>query len=271
MARAHPPDPARDSFESARAHPPGISPGISPGRAPGTAPGRALPRALLRLADAWLPRPCGLCGRALLEDERGACARCIALLPGRGVPRCPVCALRRPAGAACACGGTAPFARTFALADYAPPLDRAVVALKFRGEIALGRAFAALAAPLVRAGPAPAPELVCAVPLSGPRLAARGYNQALAIAAPLARELGLPLAPALLARTRDTVAQSTLELDARARNLDGAFVALQAARGRRVLVVDDVMTSGATLAAAASALRSAGARHVANLVVARTA
>ncbi|MFO1197883.1 MAG: phosphoribosyltransferase family protein [Burkholderiaceae bacterium] len=178
--------------------------------------------------------------------------------------------MRRPAGAACACGDTAPFARTFALADYAPPLDRAVVALKFRGEIALGRAFAALAAPLVRAL-APAPEPACAVPLSGPRLAARGYNQALAIAAPLARELGLPLAPALLARTRDTVAQSTLELDARARNLDGAFVALQAARGRRVLVVDDVMTSGAALAAAASALRSAGARHVANLVVARTA
>lgn len=271
MARTCPPDPDLDSVETARAHAPGIAPGIAPGPGPVVACGRAVRRAFARLADAWLPRPCGLCGRALDEDECGACAHCVALLPGRNVPRCPVCALRRAAGAACACGGNAPFEHTLALADYAPPLDRAIVALKFRGEIALGRAFAALAAPMVRAGPAPGPDLVCAVPLSGPRLAARGYNQALAIAAPLARELGLPLAPALLARTRDTVAQSTLELDARARNLDGAFVAREAARGRRVLVVDDVMTSGATLAAAASALRSAGACHVANLVVARTA
>jgi len=269
MARARTNAPEHDDVDNARVGAPGIAPGIALRAAPRAR--RALFRAAARLADAWLPRPCGLCGRALDEHERGACARCVALLPGRAATRCPACALRRAAGAGCACGDGAPYGHTFALADYAPPLDRAIVALKFRGEIALGRAFAALAAPLVRAGPAPGPEVVCAVPLSAPRLAARGYNQALAIAAPLARELGLPLAPALLARTRDTAAQSTLALDARARNLDGAFVAHPSARGRRVLVVDDVMTSGATLAAAASALRSAGALHVANLVVARTA
>jgi ComF family protein len=119
-------------------------------------------------------------------------------------------------------------------------------------------------------------DCIVPVPLSARRLAERGFNQAGLIAVAMVRHLkGRPDAPVLqpsfLARHRDTAEQSRLGGEARRANLDHGFVAGERVHGLRVAVLDDVMTTGATLQAAALALKSAGAAEVVNLVVARTA
>ncbi len=258
--------------------------------------------ALLRtLADRWLPRTCALCDCTLGADEPGLCDACADALPGRLRPRCPRCGMpaqAQPArgapdhspadhspaagpfdAASCrsrlpeccrACrAAPASFERTLVLADYAPPLDRLIQALKFRGELALAGALGARMAPLAAA--AAHIDALVPVPLAPRRIAERGFNQSAAICAAIARACRLPVAAGLLARRRETPAQSTLALAARQANLADAFVSVPAAAGLRLAVVDDVMTTGATLQAAASALKAAGARSVVNLVAARTA
>jgi ComF family protein len=114
-------------------------------------------------------------------------------------------------------------------------------------------------------------DLVVPVPLHPARLAERGYNQAALLGAAAASELGAPLAATALRRTRHTPQQARLD---RARRLENVARAFQVrdpgrVRGRRVVLVDDVTTTGATLAACAEALRAAGAASVQALVVAR--
>jgi ComF family protein len=150
---------------------------------------------------------------------------------------------------------------------YLPPLTGVVRALKFRGGEFLGPPLGeALAA---RCAPRDA-ELVTAVPLPWPRLLARGYNQAEVVARALAATLGLPHRRLLRRRARRR--QTGLGRQDRVRNVTGAFHARRGEpiRGARVLLVDDVMTTGATLEAAARALREAGASAVSAAVVART-
>jgi len=234
------------------------------------------------LLDAWLPAQCVVCG----DTGRGAlCAECEAALPGHRATRCPRCGLQAsPASTPCAdcAADPPPFARTVVLADYAPPLDRLVHALKFGRDASLaqplGRALArCLARSLQQHGDAtslrhvdPAP-IVTAIPLPLPRLAARGFNQSLEIARALARTLRLPLDHRLLRRPRAGAPAATLPARERRLALAGAFTAPRPAPGRTVIVVDDVMTTGATLRDAAAALSGAGAAHVINCVVARTA
>jgi predicted amidophosphoribosyltransferase len=160
-------------------------------------------------------------------------------------------------------------------------LDRALTTFKFSGRIGLAPAIGGLLAERWQRGDLPAlRELHCLapIPLSPGRLADRGFNQAHLIArAMLARLRGrhpgpLPaLRPTLLSRLRETPPQSLLQLPARQANLDHGFHAAGPLDGLRIGVVDDVMTTGSTLQAAAVALKAAGARQVVNLVVARTA
>lgn len=118
------------------------------------------------------------------------------------------------------------------------------------------------------------PHMLVAVPLGPKRLTERGFNQALEIAKPIARSLKIPLERRLLLRTRETAAQSLLPPDTRRSNISGAFTlsshAVDRLHGRHIGVVDDVMTTGETLAELASTLKRFGVHRVTNLVFART-
>lgn len=226
--------------------------------------------------DGWLrkaarvvfaPR-CLLCGERG-HDGRDLCAACTLALPWNR-SACLRCALPLPAPATCgACLQTPPaLTETHAVFVYGFPLDRLVPRLKFHHDLAAGRLLSELMATGLCAVTRPA--AVVPVPLHASRLRRRGYDQALELARPLARSLQVPLLADLLVRTRATSAQSELDAGARQRNLRQAFaVHAKAALPAHVALVDDVMTTGATLQAAANSLRRAGVARVDAWVCAR--
>lgn len=219
-----------------------------------------------RLIDAFLPGQCLLCGG--LARAGAVCAACAADLPALGTPRCPVCAAPLPSPAP-ACGGCLArppaFDATVAVWRYGFPLDSLVQFLKFRRRLASADFFARG----MLDGPRPPGDVIVPVPLSATRLRERGFNQALELARPLARALGLRLDAASLARVRDTPPQSRLPWQARQGNVRHAFACAADFSGRAVIVVDDVMTTGATLDAVARTLKDHGAIRVTNWVAAR--
>lgn len=198
------------------------------------------------------------------------CAACDAELPRLEAPSCPVCALETQAGEACGrCLAQPPaYDATTAALAYVFPADVLVQALKFRGELALAPVLGELLA--ARVGAAGRVDAVLPVPLAAARLRARGFNQALEIARVAARATGSPLEPLLAARVRDTAEQAALPLAERGRNVRGAFHCAHALGGASVALVDDVMTTGATLDELAATLKRAGAARVVNWVLART-
>ncbi len=228
-------------------------------------------RALASTLRRCFAQRCAVCG---IVPGAPLCDGCAADFFATDVPRCAQCALRLvQAGDAVVCGHCLRepprYDATFALADYAPPVDGMVVALKFGHRLELARVFGELLAG--RMGERlPRDALLAPVPLAFERHAERGFNQAREIARTVARRLALPLAAEALVRIKHGAPQEKLTLAARRRNVRGAFAARADVRGRTVVVVDDVMTSGATLDEVAAALKAAGALRVLNLVVART-
>ena len=198
------------------------------------------------------------------------CAACAADLPRLYGEGCPRCALASPAGAVCGrCLARPPhFDGTMAALAYGFPADVLVHALKYRGELAVAELLAQLLAE--RVSRAERVDCLLPVPISRNRLRERGYNQALEIARHLARANGVALAPELCRRVRDTPAQTDLPWAERATNVRGAFRSEGAVTGARIAVLDDVMTTGATLDEIAATLKRAGAASVVNWVVART-
>ena len=218
------------------------------------------------LAAVLFGGSCFLCrGRA----SATLCAECDADLPRLPKARerrlCPRCALDSPGGAVCGrCLAEAPrYDATVAALAYRFPADALVHALKFRGELALAPLLAALLAERVATDEV---DCLVPVPLSAERLRSRGYNQAVEIG----RHLGARLELDACERRRDAPPQAGLDREARRRNVCGAFECRRSFAGARVAVVDDVMTTGATLDALAAALKDAGALQVVNWVVCRT-
>jgi ComF family protein len=199
---------------------------------------------------------------ALVPSPREACAICSRPLAAYALPagyRCDACRRRPPA-----------FDCLLALWSYRPPLDAVVQGLKFRRLDYLGRHLALALAEGLGSQIAGC-DRVIPVPLHWRRRFARGYNQAERIARPLASRLELPFSAAL-SRRRATPPQSLLGRDDRLANLRSAFRVRrpERIRGLHLLLVDDVATTGATLDAAAAALKNAGAAAVTALVAART-
>ena len=165
------------------------------------------------------------------------------------------------------------FDRSLAAVDYSAPIDRLVLAMKYAGKLEFAHCCAMALAPLLASDEA-RPDLLCAVPLGAHRLQERGYNQAVEIARPLARHLHLRLHVRLLERVRETLAQTQLPAPLRRDNVRNAFVLMPGSAAiisdRHVGVVDDVMTTGATLNEIASMLKRFGAARVTNIVFART-
>jgi len=227
-----------------------------------------LARLAQALLDVLFPPRCVACGK------QGAflCPGCREAMPRALPPRCPLCWQPERRGEACGrCARTRPaFAGARSLYLFQGPVREAVHALKYNHLSALARPMGELIAAYLKTEELPV-DLVVPVPLFGRRRRVRGYNQSALLARELARLDGLPLAERGLSRRRDTPPQArSVDAEARRRNVAGAFAANgRRVEGRRVLLIDDVMTTGATLDACAQALREGGAASVWALTFAR--
>lgn len=219
-----------------------------------------------KLGQILPAQPCVLCGAASRNGPW--CAACDAALPHLTAPHCPVCALPTLDGATCGrCLKRAPhFDRTVAAFAYAFPLDKLVQALKFGEQLLLANSLADKLAQRIEARP----DCIVAMPLHPARLRERGFNQSLELARRIAAKLDIPLSSHACQRVRDTPPQSALKWRERGKNMRRAFTCTEDLSGKYVAVVDDVMTSGASLNEVALALRRAGAREVSAWVIART-
>ena len=232
----------------------------------------------LAALDLVFPALCPVCQATLGARRRdplcGTCWEAIRRLGPPGCARCGLAALTpgaAPAGLCAGCAREQPaWDWALAAAEYEGPARDALHAFKFHGKRALARPLAALV--LEQWGPALAAaglDALVPVPLARARERERGFNQAALLAERLARGLGIDVRPRWLARMRDTQPQSDLGAAERRANVRGAFAARADVAGRHVVVVDDVLTTGATAAECARALRAAGAARVGVVAVAR--
>ncbi len=217
------------------------------------------------LDPALPPRPllCGACKARLIAPRRAACRRCASPLPqfwGQS-DRCPRCRNRRYY-----------FDRAEALGDYRGHLRQAVLWMKRHPYEPLTRAVGALLADLVSSELEPwQPDVVIPVPMHWWRRLKRGTNTARVLSAAVAQQLALPMSAGVLRCRRKSRKQGTLRPDERLRNIRGAFCISSGydITDKRVLLIDDILTTGATASEAARMLRRAGAAGVAVAVVAR--
>lgn len=213
-----------------------------------------------------LSQDCMLCGGP--GGNELLCAACAESLPKLPRPGCPRCALPTPTGETCGRCLTKPphFDAALAPFRYDFPLDKLVQSYKYGHRLPLGTYFgkqlAAACHELVA-------DLIVPLPLHQDRLRERGFNQALELARPVSKALKVPIDTSNCSRIRNTPAQANLAWRERDKNIRGAFHCSADLSGKRILLVDDVMTSGASLNECARTLKLHGAGSVSVAVVAR--
>ena len=224
-----------------------------------------LPRLAL---DLLFPLTCLGCG----QEGKLLCQACVANLPRLKAPYCRICAEPNARSLCRWCYGIAPaFDGLRAPYLMEGPLREAVHALKYRGVRAAAPQLAELLADFLKSHSIPGEELV-PVSLHSRRLRERGYNQSELLAKELSKRTGLPVNAGALIRARDSGPQvRTVSRERRRENVSDSFQCKNDMTGRRLILIDDVATTGSTLSACASALKAAGAVSVWALVLAREA
>lgn len=214
------------------------------------------------------PSACPLCGAD--SQHTALCLSCRKALPWLSALHCPRCALPTLDGKTCGqCLASPPtYDQVSAAFLYRDMMTELIPAAKFGAQWFLLPALAQLLQEKVSQHEKP--DYLIALPLHAERLKERGFNQSQEIALTLAKALQIPLATHMLRRSRNTEHQAQLSEKARQRNMRGAFIASPAVHAKHIVVVDDVMTTGASIEAAARALKKAGARRVDAWVLART-
>ena len=226
-------------------------------------------RGALEAARLALPQRCELCASASAADL--VCAECARALPTQRAS-CPVCAL--PTLSSMTCGRCLahppPFDATISAFVYAFPVDRLIHAFKYQGRLPLAEWCARSILAACEKRPASHVTRLIALPLSAERQRERGYNQATEIVRVIASQTGMGVVSRGIRRVRASPPQAALPWNERARNVRGAFECDVDLSGLAVAVIDDVMTTGASLAEFAKTLKGRGASRVENWVVART-
>lgn len=233
-------------------------------------------RALAASMDLLLPPACLLCGQLLPTgpEEQFFCRDCLAAMVPLQPGHCRCCVqpfqstisnhlcgtcLKRPPS----------FSIVHAAGLYQGSLKEAVHKLKYRNQLTLAKPLGQLLGKSVAAAESFAPDLIIPVPLHPSRLRQRGYNQALEVARPIAQQLAAPLVTTLLQRSRNTPQQQGLSAIERRSNLRNAFTLSSEAQALRILLVDDVMTTGETVRECCRTLLAGGANEVQVAVVGR--
>lgn len=221
-----------------------------------------------KINQILLPPSCLLCGARATESL--VCHHCETDLPWHEGPQCPICAL--PTGTGNICGNclktTPAFDATHAVLEYRFPINAVLQRYKYSGFLAAAHLMGNL---LTRKlGDGPLPDFIVPMPLHPDRLKERGFNQAVEIGRIVGKRLNVPLAASLARRTRPTSPQANLPLKERRRNVRGVFAFEERIDGKRIALLDDVMTTGASLDALAQTAKNAGAERVDCWVIART-
>ncbi len=236
------------------------------------------------VVSVFFPAGCRICDKLLVRASRVPfCEECLSSFAAPPEKTCEVCgralgwmSVREGEPLVCrACQQkTCAFERARSYGVYDGALARAILLLKWERMEPLGAWFAQRLAELTRQeGALLAADVVVPVPLHRDRERQRGYNQAGLISKPLARELRIPHRAVLLMRTRPRPNKQVLSFEERWESVRGAFATRPGSQvdNKRVLLVDDVMTTGATLDACARALLESGAKSVIGLTIARAA
>ncbi len=217
----------------------------------------------------FLPQACMLC-TASNGGALALCSDCLKGLPWHNAARCPQCALPALDNQLCGhCLHSPPdFDATQALFRYEYPFDAMLQRFKYNQQLAMANTFGTLLASSIKL--TIRPDVIIPMPLHPKRLQQRGFNQSLEFSRILAKQFNIRLDHQSCIRTKLAPPQASLPLKARVKNMRGAFRCNSQLKGLRIALVDDVMTTGASLNALASAVKKAGATHVECWVLART-